>query len=67
MSNERIWVTISRGISPELSEPVLAREVDGKLAEDEPVLVVGLRQALGRHLEKHGIFVLDGGPDEGAQ
>ena len=56
MSDERIWVTISRGISPELSEPVLTRAVDGELADEEPILVLGLKHAVGNHLADLGLL-----------
>lgn len=66
MSNEqqRVWLTLSRGISPDLSEPVIQREVNRELVEDAPTLVVALKAALRRHLASaHGRIPLDGEGD----
>lgn len=56
MSSERFWVTVRRGISPDISEPVLTREVDSELAAAEPMLVLGLKQAMGSLLEDRGLL-----------
>lgn len=59
MSSNRVWLTLSRGISPELSEPIFERDVDADLADAEPLLIVGLRKAVRNHLALHGIIPVD--------
>lgn len=66
MSNERLWLTLSRGISADISDPVLQREVNAELADDAPLLVTALRKAVRDHLAKaHGRLPLDDGDGEG--
>lgn len=59
MSDKRVWVTVSRGISPEISDTIFSREVDANLAREEPVLVAGLKRALLCHLHSRGIIPLE--------
>lgn len=62
MSDKRIWLRLSRGISPDVSEPIIEREVNSELVEDAPLLVTALKEALRQHLAStHGRIPLDDG------
>lgn len=66
MANDRVFLTLSRGISRDLAEPFLVREIDAELAENDPELLSALRDALHASLYRRGVVGLDGEIVEGS-